>query len=154
MEIKEGLEIVIFKHYSHIELESDSIVALTLVQENSNAKLKYLLDECRSLIQRLKSLKLHHTFRQENKIEDHLASLWRLSLKQQLHAIMSRRAPSWKYSNLIMDWEQKLGLLRRVPFRGFFLSFVVLPILGRIVLFALYFILLPLFLSWSRIFYF
>lgn len=94
MGIKEGLEIVIFKHYSHIEIESDSIVALTLVQENSNAKLKYLLDECRSLI--------------------------------------------------------SVGFLLGF----FFLSFVVLPILGRIVLFALYFILLSLFLSWSRIFYF
>lgn len=89
MEIKEGLEIGIFKHYSHIKLESDSIVALTLVQENSNAKLKYLFAECRSLIQRLESLKLHHSFKQENKIEDHLASLWRLSFKRQLHEIMS-----------------------------------------------------------------
>lgn len=81
----------------------------------------------------MESLKLHHSFRQENKIEDHLASLWRLSLKRQLHAIMSRRVPSWKYSNLIMDWEQKLGLPRRdwgeqknisgVPFRVFFFVF-------------------------------
>lgn len=79
--IKEGLKIAITQNYSHLLTESDSLVALTLLKENNNAKLKNLVNDCRFLIWRMVSVKLQHTFREANQMADHLASSGR-SLNQ------------------------------------------------------------------------
>lgn len=76
--IKEGLEIALSENYRYLIIESDSLVAITLLQQNDNDKIKFLIDDCRSLIQRATSVKLHHIFREGNKVADKLAAMGRI----------------------------------------------------------------------------
>lgn len=85
--IREGLEIALLQGYSRLEIEYDSIVALSLLKENTNAKLSFLVNDCRFFILRMDSVKLRHIFREENVIADHLASMGRTMICQQTQLV-------------------------------------------------------------------
>lgn len=68
--IHEGLELAWQKQFLLLEIESDSQVALNLLKDNSNGKFKTLVDDCRSLMLKMTSVKLRHIFREGNTIAD------------------------------------------------------------------------------------
>lgn len=77
--IKEGLKIATSRQYRHIRVQSDSAVALYIMKNNTNGRMKYLVDDYRSLIRSLNSVKLQHIFRDVNRIADTLATQGRIS---------------------------------------------------------------------------
>lgn len=77
--IRDGLELAWQKQFLLLEIESDSQVVLNLLKDNSNEKFKTLVDDCRSLMLKITSVKLQHIFREGNTIADYLATLGRTS---------------------------------------------------------------------------
>lgn len=74
---KEALELILQFHYKILIIESDPIVVLTILESNSNKRLKYLISDCKSLMQRMDYLKLQHFFREANKLADSLVDIGR-----------------------------------------------------------------------------
>lgn len=70
MVIKEGLQIAVDRNFQYLELEFDSMVALYLLENNVNEKIKFLNLDCRFLIQKMVSMRLQHIFGEGNKIVD------------------------------------------------------------------------------------
>lgn len=82
--IKEGLQIASHRGYTHLIIESDSTAALSLLSENSNERMKLIVQDCRYLMQTMVSVKLQHIFREGNRIADRLATMGRISNNMQL----------------------------------------------------------------------
>lgn len=66
--IKEGLELELQRGFTNLIVESDSMVALSILENNDNEKLKYLVCDCRYFMQKLGYVKLQHSFREAYKL--------------------------------------------------------------------------------------
>lgn len=82
--VRERLEMAVKKHFDHLIIESDSLVALNLLTHNTNTKLKFLIYECRSMIQKMTFVRWQLIFREGNRIAKNLASMGRILKNSQI----------------------------------------------------------------------
>lgn len=76
--LKDGLSLIIEHKFSHVIVESDSLVACNLISDLSmNAKhiLFEFVDDCRKLLLRIPHVKLDHIFREANAVADRLSKV-------------------------------------------------------------------------------
>lgn len=62
--IRKGLLLAIERGFFNLILETDTIVSIDLLKKNQNKKFSYLLDDCRSMIQKLHQVRIKHIFRE------------------------------------------------------------------------------------------